>query len=232
MKIFLINLASRPDRLAQCKVEIAKLQLSFEVIIAVTPDAVSDIKFVTPPVAACWESHRKCYETLLDSSAEFAIILEDDFIVTSAKRFWRDIEWAKKEKVDLLQLGFLLPGKLNHIINVCKITEASLFRLIYRLCSFPFIGRLKLQNRLRVRLFGITNKNYLPDFFSPGTHSYLISRKLAEQLLAMNSPQFLSADEFFISLSQMRSYKIFRSIFSSVTQSNSTPSINSRFLRR
>lgn len=88
MKIYLINLDRRPDRLEFMTSQLNKLGLTFERVAAIDGGNDDDIGFPNdhPRLAkqefACYLSHITCWEKLLDSGEERCLILEDDVILS------------------------------------------------------------------------------------------------------------------------------------------------------
>ena len=231
MKIFLINLDTRTDRLKTSSFELGKLGHDFSRIAAIDAKKVfGEDDLVTRGVKACWQSHKKCFELLIESDDDFAFICEDDIEIRDADKINTVLKQAISLNLDLLQVGFLTQGILNKLLNVFFIVESFLFRTLNTM-SFLIPTHVKLSSRLRVRIYSDAPRNFLPDLFFPGTHAYLISKKMAREVLHLNSPQFLSADDFFTALSRMRTFRIYRLKFSLASQSNSSPSISSRFQR-
>ena len=91
MKIFLINLARRPDRLAHVQQQLAQLGLSFERFDAVDGATIDDTSFVDRDQfylnnkrqialgeIGCAMSHRAIWQQMVEQNLPFALILEDD----------------------------------------------------------------------------------------------------------------------------------------------------------
>lgn len=233
MKTYLINLIGRTDRYHTSKKELSKIQLDFERIDAISTNSIllKSPQFVSLGVEACWESHKLCYESLLNSDEEYALICEDDIEILNANLVLKTIRWAIENKVDIVQIGFLVHGLKNRFLYIHGTLEMIFFKVLYlATTSLPW-AHSKITLRLRVASYGKTPVTYIPDSFFPGTHCYLISRNAARKILLLNNPQFLSADEFFISLSGMRAFSIFRNRKSAVGQNKSEPSIQDRFAR-
>jgi len=227
--IFLINLDDRRDRLDSATKQLNEIDLKFTRVSAVSSRDVEENLFLTEPVLACWKSHIKTYSRLIASDLEYALVLEDDFLIKNPKKFSSFLESLYMEQFDLLQIGFLLPGMFNRMRWIFEELEKLIFY------SLGFISRnlgLKsLSQRLRIAEARSVSVRFTQSSFLPGTHAYLINRKMALALTSLDSPQF-SADEFFIALSKMRSFKMVRFWRSLITQSNSAPSINDRFVIR
>jgi GR25 family glycosyltransferase involved in LPS biosynthesis len=227
--IFLINLDDRRDRLDSATKQLNEIDLKFTRVSAVSSRDVEENLFLTEPVLACWKSHIKTYSRLIASDLEYALVLEDDFLIKNPKKFSSFLESLYMEQFDLLQIGFLLPGMFNRMRWIFEELEKLIFY------SLGFISRnlgLKsLSQRLRIAEARSVSVRFTQSSFLPGTHAYLINRKMALALMSLDSPQF-SADEFFIALSKMRSFKMARFWRSLITQSNSAPSINDRFVIR
>ena len=225
--IYLINLDERKDRLQESAIQFERADLGFKRISAEKPESAFANDFLTPTVEACWRSHLKTYQEFLETDYEYALVLEDDFV------FNREIDLAlylkkmRTSNIDLLQIGFLLPGLMNKIRWLFEEIEKNIFRTLY------LVSRIKplrgLSSRMRVHEAGIVKSELTLNSFLPGTHAYIINRKLAKSILDANS-FVLSADEFFIALAKMRSHRICRLKFSAISQSNSKPSIEDRFV--
>ena len=226
--IFLINLGDRTDRLESSTKQLKAVGLQFTRIPAVSFTEVEGSMFLTAPVLACWKSHLKAYSALIASNFDYALFLEDDFSIYSPKRFQKFLNNLELEKYDLLQIGFLLPGLFNRLRWFYEELEKLFF---YTLGFFAArVGLKSLSNRLRIAESRSASIKFTQSSFLPGTHAYLISKTMALSLVDLDSPQ-LSADEFLIALSKMRAFRMSRFWRSVITQSNSAPSINSRFLK-
>lgn len=223
---YLINLDHREDRLAQAQAELAAAKLSYTRVSAVTQNPSIDSAFLTPSVYACWQSHLKTYALFLESNHEYALIVEDDLEIRTGAKFDNYVTVAKDLNLDLLQIGFLLPGLFNRIRWMYEEIEKYMFFCISVMSRFkPFMnlkGRMRVEEAFSFKL-GLTKASFMP-----GTHAYIIGRKLAQAILEEN-PRVLSADEFFISLAKMRSFQIARLSLSVVSQNDSEPSITSRY---
>lgn len=232
MKTYLINLANRTDRLESSRIQLSKVDSAFVRIEAVfiSPNANEASTLVTNGVKGCWESHRKCFVEFLKTEEEFALICEDDLEITRLEAFYQAMNWGISNQVDLIQLGFLVQGIRNRVTYSIDALEQLAFKAIYKLSKISNTKFSSFNNKLRVRRYGLTSFKYVPDSFLPGTHCYIISRRMAQSVLSLNSPQFLSADDFFIALSKMRSFDMYRIRKSAVKQNNSVASIDDRFI--
>jgi len=85
MQIFLINLDRRPDRLASMRAQLNGHKLTFARIAAIDGAAY-------PPAGpgqlqnsqiACHRSHRLCWKLLVESGEPYAVILEDDLVLSA-----------------------------------------------------------------------------------------------------------------------------------------------------
>jgi hypothetical protein len=231
MNTYIINLASRPDRLVEALKEADDNFFKTTVVRAVEATEAPTNLNVSAGVWACWQSHKKCYELLLNSQDDYALIFEDDFQIKNKNNFERDLSLGIQMEADLVQLGYLRPGLLRKFIDFYFKLESLTFRFLYVAGQLNFLKKFSLDGRLRPRIYSQTPTFLLPDIFFPGAHAYLISRNLALEVMTFNNPQFLSADDFFSSLANMRTFRIYRSRKSSVSQRKSATSISKRFLR-
>jgi GR25 family glycosyltransferase involved in LPS biosynthesis len=225
---YLINLDSRPDRLETSTKQLKNLGLFFQRISAIDGKNIHGNSFLTSNVLACWQSHLLAYETFLGSGARYALILEDDFEICKPSKFEKNLRKWSSVEYDLVQIGFLVPGFYNKFKYIFEEIEKTFFNFLSKF--FALIKLHSLSSRLRISEASTTPIWMTASSFLPGTHAYLISRSLAESIV-MEGASNLSADEYFIALSKMRSFKIGRLWKSHVEQNDSEPSIKKRFTR-
>jgi glycosyl transferase, family 25 len=114
MRVFLINLARRPDRLKTMTVAAAGLELRFtrvEALDARMTGSLADIFAPGGPLGeiprgdkACLISHRMAWEQFAASGDTHAAFLEDDVVLSpSAARFLKDAHWIPKG-IDVVKL--------------------------------------------------------------------------------------------------------------------------------
>jgi glycosyl transferase family 25 len=169
MRIYLVNLARRPDRLAAMQAMAGRLGLSLTRIEAVdaarAPAAEIDRFFaangplgeIPPGDKCCALSHRIFWQQLVDSGAAYAAVLEDDAVLTSsAPRFLKDARWIPPG-VDLVKLEHYGPRGQGILVS-----------------DFQGVAEGFQLARLRSR--------------HTGTGGYVLSRRGAEKLLAL--PRF------------------------------------------
>lgn len=226
---YLINLDSRPDRLETSTKQLRNLGIDFQRISAIDGKDLPSNRFLTPNVLACWQSHLLAYKNFLGTNAQYALILEDDFEILKTSKFESNLLKWSSSGYDLVQIGFLLPGFYNKFRIVFEEVEKFTFKMLGKLAAL--LKDKSINSRLRVREASSTAIWMTSSSFLPGTHAYLISRSLAEAII-MEGASNLSADEYFISLAKMRSFKIGRLWKSQVGQNSSQPSIQQRFKRQ
>lgn len=232
MKVYVINLDREIDRWNSAQSELSRLGIDGVRCSAIDKDQISDNEqaFVTNGVLACWQSHRKVFQDLLKSNSDFALVLEDDFCVKDFKKFKRLLAMVEQVHIDVLQVGFITPGVHRKIDLVFKNIESVVFWTISRGLRSICSNRAPILSRLRIRSALQTPFGFVQDDFLPGTHSYLISRRAAEMALRMNSPQFLSADDFFTAWAKMRSITFLRPLRSTSSQKNFQKFSGPRFI--
>src|SRR6185437_10822114 len=114
MRIFLINLARRPDRLAAMNAASAGLGLNLHRIDALdakTAGSLDGLFAANGPLGeiprgdkACLLSHRMAWEQFLAGGESHAAVLEDDVVLSpSARRFLKDADWIPPG-IDLVKL--------------------------------------------------------------------------------------------------------------------------------
>jgi GR25 family glycosyltransferase involved in LPS biosynthesis len=205
------------------------LGLRIQRVSAVNVDSVVASPYVTPVIAATWQSHQKAMHEFLESSEEYALIMEDDFVLT---RRWRPelLHLCVSLKADFLQVGFLITNSVDRIqISLNGIFD-FLLKVLRRMTTLPgFIGN-RVGDKLLIREQSGIPFMIVCNDVRPGAHAYIVSRAFAEAALQINTPEFLSADAVYMSMGWMRSFKLLRFRRSLIGQSNSDSSITKRFL--
>ena len=230
MKAYVINLDSRADRWADVLAQQRTLGLEIRRVPAVSIDSVLASPYVTPVIAATWQSHQKAMRVFLDTAEEYALIMEDDFVLSSR---WRNdrLRVGTDIGADFLQVGFLITNVFDRLQIILSGTFDMFLKMLRNLAGlFDFLG-IRLREKLLIReQVGLPFAIVCNDI-RPGAHAYVVSREFAFAMLEMNSPEFLSADAVFISMGWMRSFKVFRFRRSLIGQSKSESSIKERFLK-
>jgi hypothetical protein len=222
--IFLINLDSRLDRLADSQIQAKKNNFKFIRVPAITPpESLPDGTLISPPAYACLQSHLMSLKAFLSTEHSHALILEDDFAVTNNRAFAKFLNYQSYKHFDFVQLGFLQMG-IRHRLDLINLQIENGF-----LRFLGFILRLSPDSsqskRLRIRRRIGVPFGFIPDDIRSGAHCYVISRKLAEVVLRLNDPAFLTIDSLYGSLTWNHQFKMIRTSNSWVKQTNSQSSI-------
>ena len=229
MKAYVINLDSRSDRWADVIAQNESLGLEIHRVSAVAVDSVVASPYVTRVIAATWQSHQKAMKLFLESSQEYALIMEDDFVLSNR---WRPelLHLSTALGADFLQVGFLITNSVDRIQITMNGIFDCLLKVLRKMANLSgFIGN-RLGNRLLIREQSGIPFEIVCNDIRPGAHAYIISRAFAQAALQINSPEFLSADAVYMSMGGMRSFKLLRFRRSLIGQSNSETSITERFL--
>lgn len=185
--------------------------------------------YVADGVAATWQSHQFAMSQFLKSGDKYGVILEDDFLVTSR---WSQEMFSKAVDVrpDFFQLGYLITTPLDRIELFLNSSLDLFLKILNRLCSISNFLRKLLGERMLIREQTNLPWNIVPNDIRAGGHAYLVSRKFAMASKYMNTPSFTSADGMFISLGDVRTFRMFRFRKSLINQTNSMTSVQQRYL--
>ena len=114
MKIYLINLDTAPERLAFVDGQLSRLNLDYQRVAALTPQTIPErlrLRFheqaadlLLPGEIACFASHLRIAELLLDSPEPHCLVLEDDVEFECAADELRDLE-RLSARFDILHLS-------------------------------------------------------------------------------------------------------------------------------
>lgn len=227
---YVINLDARTDRWDEVCNQIFPSEIRVLRISAVTADELSfdSLRYAAPGVAATWLSHQKAAAALLKSSDDFALILEDDFVLGPTFKL-PDLERLEELKIDFVQLGFLKVSSWESIDLWVANLRDRLIRVVQKLSEINSLGFSHFRSKTLIKEVKNLPSNYIPADIRPGGHCYLISRKMAEAIQLLNNPIIFSADELFLAISSMRALKMVRLRKSEVSQSNSPSSVTYRF---
>ncbi len=228
---FVINLSRRPDRRDSALQELSKIKMNHHVISAIDASNEQDSQFltsdfVTKYVEACWLSHRKAISAFLDSKSQFGLIVEDDLVLSPKVGESILKVLANKElEIDFLQIGFLSFGRIDHAVLRKAEKNNRLNVLLWMLKDVRALKFLSLPTRARVKEAEIAismrreRLDIVPNQIRPGAHCYLINRKFANAMMEINKPVFFSTDQLYMSLGDMRIFKMARLAKSEASQS-------------
>ena len=247
MKNYLINVIERKDRLKNMVSRFSAVEMKFELVEAITGAELTSAKIdllTRPNTEANWRSIQKALRVFLGTTDEYCCIFEDDVLFLDGfVSFYEKLLRKRILDVDILQFGYLTfkgkndDGKSNsykrfqsflrqRIVRIDSTIEANLTKTIFNLIIGLFKINLeyelcakRLQEQLELELPLIPG-------FEPGTHGFLISRKMANLVIDFNIPMILSADLVFMTLSKNKKLKIFRTGKPLATQDDTKPSIN------
>ena len=230
MHAYVINLRNRPDRWDSVLVQSSKLQLPIVRIDAVEMKTLDGQElYVANGVAATWQSHQLAMSIFLESGEEYEVSLEDDFLIT---KYWspQSLGLAIQVDPDFFQLGYLITSPLDRIEFFLNNSLDRTLKILNWICSRSKLARNQLGSRLLIREQTGLPWCVIPNNIRAGGQAYLVSRKFALASRFMNSPAFTSADGVFVSLGDVRTFRMFRFRKSLINQTNSITSVQQRYL--
>jgi hypothetical protein len=209
--ILVVSLENASERRRQAETQLDGYEFRFVSAINGETDLSMGNQFVTAPVDAIWNSHKKAYREFLSSEMDFCLILEDDFLFINPKSLPLSLVLFIKLKADIVQLGWLQTGPDIRLQRLFEGVTYFFFRCLNRIAKFSSKTRKAISEKMRPQRTRRFPAEVIPDSFLPGAHGYLISRNFAAGALQVNSPTFLSADDFLIAVTKMRSFDVCRS---------------------
>jgi GR25 family glycosyltransferase involved in LPS biosynthesis len=164
--IQVINLATRPDRLARISTDLHKAGLNFEIQAAVDGQIVEiDSKFLSKAEIGCFKSHVNSMRRQVEAGAPFSLILEDDAALSPGvnEKFLSEMtDLMTRNQLDILQIGFI-----EHFYSL------SLRRGILEF----LIELLKSRGQKDV-----SGARFVLGEFRAGAHAYIINNRLSEAI--------------------------------------------------
>ena len=183
--IQVINLATRPDRLAAISANLHKLGLTFETQGAVDGQTF-EIKseFLSKGEIGCFKSHVNAMRKQTKTRVPFSLILEDDAVlsrVVNDKFLSQMTELMVRQQLDILQIGFI-----EHFYSI------SVRRGILEFLIEILKGRGKKDP---------SGTRFVLGEFRAGAHAYIINYRLAEAISStVNEPPLIPWDGYMHSL--------------------------------
>ena len=169
-----INLDSRKERAFNCRLQLEQLDISSIRVPAITRAQIGYLENTTNQnyfrgIVACRMSHFKAMKSFLNSSEDFCLILEDDFIFSSKiSNFNFSII---QTRMQLMNIGLLQIGHLPQGISLIR-SSNMFFKFIFKVLE------------LRRSFFEKKAISYsIVDGFLPGAHAYIVNREMAKYLL-------------------------------------------------
>jgi len=231
-KTLVINLSSRADRRAVMASRLAKAEINFDFFFAVEPKDLTENDFVyLNDVTTCvWKSHKETLSRASKSSLPTLILEDDAVLAIGYEEIAHLVSQMELHDIDFLQLGYL---RLN-IGETLSIEARNAYDLITRSSLAPrFFGLFGFKEVERVK--GQSWRRRLPFEFvlndvRYGAHCYIVAPDFAGKVLKLNDPAFLSADDFYVALSKMRTFKMARLRKSRCSQDSSPSSFSKRYI--
>ena len=179
--IQVINLERRPDRLARVSADLQRAGLSFEVQVAVDGQLEThEPKFLSKGAIGCWKSHVNSMRRIVQAKAQFGLILEDDATlspVVNDKFLSEMIELMKRNKLDILQIGFI---DWRNLISI----RSGILEFLIAL----------LRGRGTKDVSGV---RFILGDFQKTTHAYIVNTRLAEAFSeTFPGPPLLDWDDY------------------------------------
>jgi len=193
--IQVINLASRPDRLALIGEKLKNAGLDFEIQVAVDGQKANfDSMFLSVGAIGAFKSHVNAMRRQVEAGVPYSLILEDDAavnMVVNDKFLNAMMELMDQNKIDILQIGFI-----EHLYS--SSLRSGVFEFLIDLLN----GRGKK---------GPSGFRYVIGEFRSGAHAYIVSSHLAKGISsAVSEPPLLPWDDWLGSMAKTQTHHNFR----------------------
>ena len=213
--IQVINLSSRPDRLAVMESQLNKAGLDFETQVAVDGKKSGlKSKFLSMGEIGCFKSHLNAMRRQKETGSAYSLILEDDATLSplvNQKFLSEMLNLMERNRLDILQIGFI-----EHFYTF-SISSGVLESLIILLN-----GRGKRDP---------SGFRYVVGDFRSGAHAYIVSARLAEGISGtVSEPPLLPWDDWLGLMAKAQTHRNFRiaRLVKSVVSQASRSSQNSK----
>jgi GR25 family glycosyltransferase involved in LPS biosynthesis len=209
--IQVINLPSRPDRLALISSQLKDAGLSFEKLVAVDGKRAGfQSNFLSMGEIGCFKSHVNAMRKQKEVGAEYSLILEDDAALSSVvhEEFLSEMmDLMDRNKIDLLQIGYI-----EHFYSF-SLRSGILESVI----DF-------LNGRGRKDTSGV---RFVLGEFRSGAHAYIVNARFADGISsAVSEPPLVPWDDWLGLMAKAqkhRKFRIARLVDSVVKQASRSP---------
>jgi GR25 family glycosyltransferase involved in LPS biosynthesis len=216
--IQVINLASRPDRLALMGSRLKNAGLNFETQVAVDgKKAGFESKFLSRGEIGAFKSHVNAMRRQNETGAEYSLILEDDAALTSVvnEKFLSEMmDLMDRNKLDMLQIGFI-----EHFYT-------------FSLRSGVLESFISLLNGRGTK--DASGVRFVLGEFRSGAHAYIVSSHLANGISsAVSEPPLLPWDDWLGLMAKAQTHRNFliarlvKSVVSQASRSSQNSKIDS-----
>lgn len=219
MLIQVINLARRPDRLAQVSLSLKRAGLTAETLIAVDGQLEqSQSEFLSKGEIAVWKSQINAMRKLVATNTQFSLILEDDATLGPEvnEKFLVEIkDLMERNQLDLLQIGYI----------------ENFYSPSVRSGMLEFLIAL-LRNRGTKDSSGL---RFVNGDFRAGAHAYIVNARLAEAIATyVPEPPLIPWDGYLESLARgqvgrgdIRIARLVKSVVSQASRVPESPKVDS-----
>ena len=190
-----INLASRPDRLALIRSQLMNAGLDSETQVAVDgKKAGLESKFLSMGEIGCFKSHVNAMRRQNETGAAYSLILEDDAALSSTvnQKFLSEmVNLMERNRLDILQIGFI-----EHLYSFSL--RSGLLEALISILN----GRGKKDT---------SGVRFVVGEFRSGAHAYMVSARLAEGISsAVSEPPLLPWDDWLGLMAKAQTHRNFR----------------------
>jgi GR25 family glycosyltransferase involved in LPS biosynthesis len=214
MKIdcLVINLDSDVDRKRVISERLRASGIQFEIVQAVTTETLTlpNPGNMNLMAVAVWQSHLKCLRESSESGL-FTLILEDDAVIGFDNAFLiKTVNVMSKYQIDFLQVGYLRINGFEYFSILARnvynfFVSKGLFSQLFSLVGLGEVKRVRNQKWLKD-----IPRNFVLNDIRYGAHCYIVAPTFSRKIQELNNPPFLAADDFYVSLGKMKSFKMFR----------------------
>lgn len=215
MHVFVINLEKDTARKVFMEKQLQSLGLPYEFISATNGHQISDEEInkiysiqmahevhghqLSKTQIGCADSHRRVYEIIKSKKIPWALVLEDDVIISNKILTVLNDKFIKSSKADWLQIDY--PSfninflKLWYRASIVRITRQPIF-ILYVLIKLPFILITGIYEFIR-EMWSQNNSPKVGYFPRPLylTGAYIITYLGAEKVLPLCTPIRFAADQ-------------------------------------
>lgn len=227
-----INVEKRVERRENMEKRLSEKSIQHEFVKAIEPSSFPiDTKlYLTETAEAVWRSHLECLK-LASKNPVPTLILEDDAVLDFDLNYLNNcVQLMVQHNIHFLQIGHL---KIN-IAESSSILVRNLYSYFTKnaLASkfFTFFG-FKEVSRAKSQVWRKSLPNaFVVNDIRYGAHCYLVSPDFAREVISLNSPAFLPADDFYVALGHSKTYRMIRLLKSHSSQDGTPSSFTKRFL--
>lgn len=200
-KAYVINVDSKPKRMERMRKVASEISLNLERVSAVTSEELPVKTSFSPifnrelsfPELSCFYSHVECWKKIANGKEPFALVLEDDVVMSPKVSSLLETLEQSTITFDILRLEHPMKDDRIHTDEICEVGEFRFAHLLSRACytAAMIVSKEGAKKLIKLAEPILPIDEFLFNYYSPvffKIKTYQIENVLAWQLESLDLP--------------------------------------------